>query len=124
MTSAERLLWAMVRNRKLDGWKFRRQAVVAGSVVDFYCAELALVVELDGGVHRLTEAEDAVRDRKLAEAGFHVVRLGNETFLRNPDALKVVMIRRAEEIGICPAQPTGSAGHLLFQREKGDLRDF
>ena len=124
MTHAERLLWEMVRNRKLDGWKFRRQTVVAGRVVDFFCPELGLVIELDGGVHRLTEAADAERDRRMAEAGFHIVRLSNEAFLHNPNGLKAVIVRRAAEMEICPPHPTGSASHLLPPRGEGDLRDL
>jgi very-short-patch-repair endonuclease len=48
-SDAERLLWGSLRNRKLGGWKWRRQAPLGPFIADFYCAEAELVVELDGG---------------------------------------------------------------------------
>ncbi|MCP1642776.1 very-short-patch-repair endonuclease [Pseudomonas citronellolis] len=48
-TDAERLLWSRLRDRRLLGWKFRRQVPLGPYVVDFYCHERQLVVELDGG---------------------------------------------------------------------------
>jgi very-short-patch-repair endonuclease len=118
MTKAEHLLWAMVRDRGLKGWKFRRQTPVAGSVADFFCAELGLIVELDGGVHRLREDADAPRDAKLIEAGFEVVRLGNEAFVTNPNLLTDAVNKRAVTMGKSPPHPAGSASHLLSPREK------
>ena len=50
MTDAERLLWRHLRNRELDGWKFRRQYPVGSFIVDFICVEKNLVIEVDGGV--------------------------------------------------------------------------
>ncbi|WP_235560320.1 endonuclease domain-containing protein [Brevundimonas sp. Leaf363] len=87
MTLAETRFWEMTRGRGVDGLKFRRQAPVAGMVADFLCADLKLVVELDGGVHRLKEAQDSLRDQRLAEAGFTVLRSSNEAFLTNPNDL-------------------------------------
>jgi type I restriction enzyme R subunit len=81
MTGAEAHLWKMLRGRQFEGLKFRRQVPVAGSIADFLCPELKLIVELDGGIHRLRQVEDAERDLKLAEAGFTVLRSGNEGFL-------------------------------------------
>lgn len=80
LTRAERDVWELVRNRRLLGLKFRRQHVLRGFVVDFYCAELKLVLEIDGGVHATPEraAYDAVRSAILEGAGFRVVRLPNE----------------------------------------------
>ncbi|HJY64285.1 MAG TPA: DUF559 domain-containing protein [Ignavibacteria bacterium] len=50
-TKAERILWNKLRNRKLSGFKFRRQHPIAGCVADFYCAEKKLIIELDGEIH-------------------------------------------------------------------------
>ena len=109
MSLAETRFWQMVRDRKLDGLKFRRQAPLAGLTVDFYCAELKLVVELDGGVHRLREAEDAARDERLRSAGFQVIRVGNEAFLSNPNMLFSAIRRLAEQRGKRPPHPSGFA---------------
>jgi very-short-patch-repair endonuclease len=48
-TNAERLLWSRLRDRRLDGWKFRRQFPIDRFVVDFLCADAHLIIELDGG---------------------------------------------------------------------------
>ncbi|GAA0869657.1 hypothetical protein GCM10009116_14930 [Brevundimonas basaltis] len=93
MTGAEAKLWAMLRGRRCDGLKFRRHAPTAGAIPDFFCPEIRLAIELDGGVHRLLEYRDAERDARLAKAGFTVLRFGNEAFLGNP-AVVLEAIRR------------------------------
>ncbi|MBX9575953.1 MAG: DUF559 domain-containing protein [Caulobacteraceae bacterium] len=109
LTLAENRFWGMVRDRRLDDLKFRRETPLAGLTVDFYCAELKLVVELDGGVHRLREADDATRDARLRAAGFHVLRCGNEAFLNNPAVLTGEIRRLAGELRRQPPHPSGSA---------------
>jgi very-short-patch-repair endonuclease len=88
-TLAERRAWDLLRNRRTLGLKFRRQHVIAGFVVDFYCAELKLVLELDGAGHasQAQSEYDAARTTQLEARGLHVVRLDNnavrEDTLRN-----------------------------------------
>ena len=79
-TQAEELVWNMVRNRRLEGLKFRRQVPLMGFVVDFYCPELRLVIELDGPIHESEQsrASDAERDQVLRGNGLVVVRIRNE----------------------------------------------
>jgi type I restriction enzyme R subunit len=108
----------MLRSRRFEGLKFRRQAPVAGFVVDFLCPELKLVVELDGGVHDLRETEDAVRDARIEAAGFVVLRFRNPAFESNP-AVVFDAIRRHRARMLKPTpHPNGSAAHLLPQGEK------
>jgi len=64
---------------------------------DFVCPEIKLLIELDGGVHDLRVVEDAERDLRLAEAGFTVLRFGNEAFLRNPGIVLEAIRRHAAE---------------------------
>ena len=109
MTGAETHLWKMLRGRQFEGLKFRRQVPVAGSIADFLCPELKLIIELDGGIHRLREIEDAERDLKLAEAGFTVLRFANESFLRNPNNLLEAVRRRAASVRSHPPHPSGFA---------------
>jgi very-short-patch-repair endonuclease len=80
LTIAERQAWEILRNRRLLGFKFRRQHVIDGFIVDFYCPELRLVLELDGSGHgELEQAEyDAVRTAHLEMKGLLVVRFRNE----------------------------------------------
>ncbi|MCW0046425.1 DUF559 domain-containing protein [Brevundimonas sp. BT-123] len=117
MTGAEAILWSMLRNRQLDGLKFRRQAPVAGAIADFACHEIRLIIELDGGVHDLHEARDAVRDERLPIAGYTVMRFRNADFSKNP-AVVLNAIRRHASMRTQPPHPTGSAGHLLPRGEK------
>ena len=117
MTGAEAILWSMLRNRQLDGLKFRRQAPVAGAIADFACHEIRLIIELDGGVHDLHEARDAMRDERLRVAGYTVMRFRNAEFSKNP-AVVLNAIRRHASIQTQPPHPAGSAGHLLPRGEK------
>ena len=74
MTAPERALWQELRANKLGGYHFRRQQVIGGFIVDFYCHGASLVVEVDGPLHESTQAYDAERDATLAERGLRVVR--------------------------------------------------
>lgn len=76
-TTAERLFWELVRNRQFAGFKFRRQHPIGPYTVDFYCAALRVVVELDGAAHRGRKAEDAYRQEWLERRGFRVIRFTN-----------------------------------------------
>ncbi len=76
-TPSERILWSALRNRKL-GFHFRRQQVIAGYIVDFYCHSAALVIELDGSVHASQLEQDAKRDDILAKVGLRIVRFTNK----------------------------------------------
>jgi very-short-patch-repair endonuclease len=78
-TLSERTLWTLLRDRRLDGLKFRRQVPVGPYVLDFVCMARRLVVEADGPFH--DPAHDARRDRWLATQGFRVLRFTNHDIL-------------------------------------------
>ena len=77
--TAERLAWRLLRNRRLLGYKFRRQHVLRGFIVDFYCAELRLAIEMDGGVHGAHPRRDydTARTAALERHSIHVVRIAS-----------------------------------------------
>jgi very-short-patch-repair endonuclease len=79
MTKAEIILWSRLRSKKIDGYKFRRQQPIFDYVIDFYCDELKLIIEVDGEIHSLSEKAgyDSKRDKLLKINGFHVIRLSN-----------------------------------------------
>jgi len=81
-TSAESHFWKHVRNRQLEGAKFRRQWPVGKFIVDFRCSELRLVVEIDGGQHQ-GNCADVVRTLELERSGYRVVRFWNNEILAN-----------------------------------------
>ena len=83
MTEEEQILWQHLRANRLDGWHFRRQQVIAGFIVDFYCHAASLVVELDGPIHASQAAYDTERDRVLAEKGMRVLRFQNRQVHEN-----------------------------------------
>ena len=75
--AGERTAWRILRNRQMFGLRFRRQHPIDGFVVDFYCAELRLVLEIDGAVHEKTAkaSYDKARTSHLEARGLQVVRL-------------------------------------------------
>jgi very-short-patch-repair endonuclease len=76
-TSAEALLWEGLRRRSAAGLRFRRQHVIAGYIVDFYCPSLRLAIEVDGSVHEARREHDEQRTRNLAQLGVTVLRIPN-----------------------------------------------
>ena len=82
-TDAEKALWAQVRNKQFFGLKFFRQYSVGAYILDFYCPEKKLAVELDGGQHNLSEGReyDAERTAYLNFHGIEVVRFWNNEVL-------------------------------------------
>lgn len=84
LTPAETILWQELRANKL-GVHFRRQQIIAGFIVDFYCHKAALVIELDGAVHDENEQKesDTKRDQALNELGLQIVRFKNEEVFKN-----------------------------------------
>lgn len=79
-TEAEKLLWERLRNRKLNGLKFRRQHPIDKYIADFYCHEKKLIVELDGAVHDINEnaGYDKARTVELGGLKINVIRFRNE----------------------------------------------
>ncbi|MBI5294455.1 MAG: DUF559 domain-containing protein [Chloroflexi bacterium] len=86
MTPTEKILWQELRGNKL-GVHFRRQQVIAGFIVDFYCHKAALVIEVDGDIHDLQQEEDARREKVLREMGLSIVRFRNEEVVKNLSAV-------------------------------------
>jgi very-short-patch-repair endonuclease len=88
-TDAEQLLWRHLRNRRLAGYKFRRQHPVPPYILDFYCDAAQLAIELDGGQHNTDEARahDEIRARFLASRGIQVLRFWNDVVLTETDAV-------------------------------------
>ncbi len=90
LTKAERKLWSALRNRQLDGAKFRRQQPIGPFIADFVCQEHRLVVEVDGGQHAESKA-DARRTAFLESEGYRVLRFWNNDILGNLDGVAEVI---------------------------------
>ena len=91
MTPAEKTLWQELRANRL-GVHFRRQQIIAGFVVDFYCHKATLVIEVDGGIHDLQQEADALRENVLREMGLTIVHFQNEEVIQDLPTV-VVKIR-------------------------------
>ncbi|HEY0018289.1 MAG TPA: endonuclease domain-containing protein [Longimicrobium sp.] len=89
-TTAEELLWEVLRDRQLAGIKFRRQHPVSRFIFDFYCPAARLVIELDGPVHDPQRERDEARTAALESRNFRVIRFRNEEVF---DALPSVLDR-------------------------------
>lgn len=77
MTPAERRLWARLRAGRLGGFHFRRQQVIEPYIVDFYCHQTGIIVEVDGDVHLNQQDRDQKRDQYLQSLGLQVLRFWN-----------------------------------------------
>ncbi len=106
-TDAEKLLWRHLRNRQVDGFKFRRQVWLDSFVADFYCAEAKLVVEADGGQHDEGHDADTRRSAILREKGFRIVRFWNNDVTENIEGA-IEMVRSA--LGELPSPSRGERG--------------
>jgi very-short-patch-repair endonuclease len=86
MTYCEKIVWLHLRKKQL-GHRFLRQYSVDHFVLDFYCPELKLAVELDGDIHEIPEQReyDKSRQKYLEEFGIRFIRIKNEEFLSNPN---------------------------------------
>jgi very-short-patch-repair endonuclease len=86
-TEVEKRLWAILRDRRLVGFKFRRQVPIGPYIADFACYEAKLVVELDGSQHYDNRFLDARRDAELSRRGFKVIRVWNSEVNDNRDGV-------------------------------------
>jgi len=89
-TNAETVLWNRIRSRQLDGYKFVRQEPIKGYVCDFVCRGRRLIVEVDGEQHN-ESAQDAIRDRRLNDEGYRILRFWNNDVLGNIEGVLLVI---------------------------------
>ena len=89
MTPAEKILWNELRRKSIGGIKFRRQHPINRFIVDFFCYEAMLVIEVDGGIHlNLDQKErDEMRTFILNEFGIKVIRFTNEEIIENIESV-------------------------------------
>ena len=87
LSPAEARLWKMLKNKQLGGKKFRRQHSIDNFIVDFYCPEEKLVIELDGNVHfnPVSENYDFNRDKIIKSYGIEILRFENEMVFKQPE---------------------------------------
>ena len=94
MTDAERAMWLQLRDRRLGGFKFKRQWTIGRYVVDFCCIEQMLIVEIDGGQHG--EERDAARTAALTHAGYRLLRFWNNQVHENLEGVLTNLLAELE----------------------------
>ena len=99
---AEDRIWARLRGGVVDGWKVRRQHPIGRYVVDFACAPLRLVIEIDGGVHERDEVvlNDHYRQQEIEALGWTVIRFTNAEALTDPARIDAAIRERAKTLGL------------------------
>jgi len=100
MTRAEITLWCSLKGKQLLGYKFRRQHGVDQYIVDFYCPELNLAIEVDGESHNSEDARrrDAIRQQEIERYGIRFLRLTDDEVLGSPGRVVEVLERKVREI--------------------------
>ncbi len=85
LTRCEALLWNELKEKKLQNCKFRRQHPVYRYILDFYCHEKKLAIEIDGEIHQNRSNQDEFRDKYLESVGIKTLRITNEEILQDMD---------------------------------------
>jgi chorismate synthase len=121
-TEAEEKLWQAVRNRNIDGYKFRRQHPLAGFIPDFVCLEKRLIVEVDGDYHKDEEQKkyDDARAGWLEEHQYNFLRFTNEQVLTDmPSVVKLISDKLSKSITL--SHQSGSYPPLLRRGVRGEV---
>ncbi len=116
-TEPEKRLWNATRNRQVEGAKFRQQTWIGPFLVDLYCAEAKLVIEVDGDTHAHQQDYDTRRTAWIENEGFRVIRFSNDEVMRNLEGV-VSVIRDA--LRPSPSHSASPSGPLPLPRgERG-----
>ena len=97
-TEAEKRLWRRLRDKQVEGFRFRRQVPIGPYIVDFVCPSEKLLIEVDGGQHAENEEYDAARTALLENAGYRVLRFWNNEIFENLDGV----LERVREVLMTP----------------------
>ena len=121
-TDAEIALWELLRGKQLDGYKFRRQHIIANYIADFVCLPAKLIIEVDGLMHQVPENKisDEERTSELKKYGFEIIRFNNIEVINERSAVATKILtavtRRTLEksAGSIPPSGGGGAGKVLY----------
>jgi 5-methyltetrahydrofolate--homocysteine methyltransferase len=122
-TEAETVLWESLKNKQLEGFKFRKQHIIGSYIADFVCLKKKLVVEVDGLIHQLPENKKSDQERTawLKEHEFRVIRFTNEEVLNDLENVLNKILRALKKV---PPSGAGGAGKVLMATVKGDVHDI
>ncbi len=98
-TLAEVVLWdEVLKQKQLKGYSFLRQRTIGNYIVDFFCKELKMIIELDGTIHRFQQSKDKYREDNLRKMGYNIIRFHNEEILKNIHNVRISLELYIEEI--------------------------
>ncbi|SJM30606.1 endonuclease domain-containing protein [Mesorhizobium delmotii] len=97
-TNAENILWQALRNKQLEGLKFKRQVPLDGYILDFVCFDARLIVEVDGGQHSESK-RDVARDMHFEIRGFKTLRVWNDEVVKNIDGVCLTILNEVKVVG-------------------------
>ncbi len=130
-TDAERVIWELLRGKKLEGFKFRRQHIIGPYIADFICLKAKVIIEVDGLVHQLPEHQLNDRERSvwLEGKGYTVIRFSNEEIFKNSDRVLEIILKKlqsnpTETENKTPPSGGRGAGRILMATVKGDVHDI
>jgi len=92
-TEAEQKIWKEVLMKRKTGYKFLRQKPINRFILDFYCSELNLAIEIDGNSHDKKKGYDEARDKFLHQIGIETIRFTNDEVLNNIDKIKTLLVK-------------------------------
>ena len=116
---AEVLLWNKIRSKQISGFKFRRQQPLDNFIVDFFCAQARLVIELDGESHQGEQKQkaDIKRQNYLEDQGFKVLRFTNEDVYKNLNGVLEEILMQCQNISSTPPLAPPARGGVKFKRK-------
>jgi len=122
-TWAEKLLWQWLRDRRFSAYKFRRQHVFGTYVLDFFCVEAFLNIELDGSQHGFPEQKkrDEIRDAWLANAGVKVLRFWNSRLRPEKEFVRETIWRELQSRAAHPVPDHCRPGGQPVGNESGEI---
>lgn len=97
-TVPEAILWKRLRNRRLGGFKFRRQYPIGQFIVDFYCHQVQLAIELDGRSHEEQSEYDSIRSQWLTSNDITIIRFSNQQLAQNLDGMCNAILAECERL--------------------------
>jgi len=127
-TTAEEKLWQLLRDRRFNNYKFRRQHIIGKYITDFVCIPSKLIIELDGLIHQLPDNKesDKIRTMWLESIGFKVIRFSNEQVLNNSEKVleEILGALKVPSFGGDLEEARSGSGRILLATVKGDVHDI
>lgn len=124
-TDDEKVLWRALRGRRFAGFKFRRQHAVGDYILDFYCADAKLAVELDGSQHGHPEGiqRDGEREKFLAEKGIAVLRFWNHQWRKNQNGCLLDIWNAVQQRSGCVRVMDNAEEQRFIPPELGQIKE-